>query len=276
MRRRIIALAAVLALLLLLAAPGVAAAGDRATLLTAELSGANELAGGDPDGSGQATVLLRGDRVCFAVSFSNIGAPVAGHIHSGAAGVNGPIVVPFFTTALPATVSSAAGCVTATADLVAAIAAHPDQYYANLHTAEFPAGAIRGQLHPARDLDIDLPRPLRAVLTGANEIAGGDPDGAALAFVSARDGDVCFLLAWTRIAAPFAGHIHSGAAGVNGPIVVPFFTTPVPDTVFAVDGCIHGVDAALVKDIRKNPDQYYVNLHTPDFPAGAVRGQLHR
>ena len=40
-------------------------------------------------------------------------------------------------------------------------------------------------------------------------------------------------------------------------------------------GCV-SVDRSLVKEIRQSPDEFYVNVHTADFPAGALRGQLSR
>ncbi len=36
-----------------------------------------------------------------------------------------------------------------------------------------------------------------------------------------------------------------------------------------------GISAATIKAIRTHPGQYYVNVHTADYPAGAARGQLH-
>ena len=44
----------------------------------------------------------------------------------------------------------------------------------------------------------------------------------------------------------------------------------------SISDCVHA-DRCLVKDIRKHPADYYVNVHsTPGFTAGAVRGQLEK
>src|SRR4029453_11745168 len=105
MRRRVVAVALTAALatgLTLLPAPGAAATGSgagsgRVTLLAASLKGANEVPGpGDPDGRGRAFVRLGGGKACFLLEWSGIGAPTASHIHQGAAGVAGPVAVPFF------------------------------------------------------------------------------------------------------------------------------------------------------------------------------------
>src|SRR5438067_944522 len=63
--------------------------------MVATLTGANEVPKGDPDGQGAAGIVLRPGKVCFGLVASGIGAPVAAHIHKGAAGVVGPIVVDF-------------------------------------------------------------------------------------------------------------------------------------------------------------------------------------
>ena len=117
------------------------------TLLTATLTGANEVPGpGDPDGSGTATFrMIRGSAViCFQVSVHNIMLPAtAAHIHQGAAGSAGPILV---TLSAPGAAGTATGCVNSTRAIVAGILENPAGYYANAHTTDYPAGAIRGQL----------------------------------------------------------------------------------------------------------------------------------
>lgn len=115
--------------------------------LTTNLSGAAEAPGpGDPDGAGTATIRLRlGEgRLCFQLSASNITLPAAAaHIHKAAAGVAGPIVV---TLKPPAANGTSSGCVAVPRTLVAQILAGSSGYYVNVHTSDYPDGAIRGQL----------------------------------------------------------------------------------------------------------------------------------
>jgi hypothetical protein len=293
MRRRAAAVALVTALvagLTVLAAPGAAAAG-KVTLLSAGLKGAREVPGpGDPDGRGRAFVRLAGGKACFVLQWSKINAPIAAHIHEGRAGVAGPVVVLFFqpgtnAASLPDTLDAVAGCVDVDRGLAARIASNPRDFYVNIHTADFPNGAVRGQLHRAGRLDLDLPHQLAARLRGANEVPPADPDGRGLALVRAGRQRVCFAVGWERITPPIFAHIHRGAVGVNGPVVVLFFDVPevaagppaeLPATVSAAAGCVDGQDPALLRDIRRQPSDFYVNVHTPEFPGGAIRGQLRR
>jgi hypothetical protein len=297
-RRAAVLTVALVSGLALLAAPAAAAASGssntsgKVTRLAATLSGANEVPGpGDPDGWGRAFVRLSGTTACYALQWSNIGAPTAAHIHQGGAGVAGPVVVLFFqpgtnAASLPGTLSSVAGCVDVDRALAGRIAASPRDWYVNIHTADFPAGAIRGQLHRSSHLDLDLPHQLAAGLNGANEIPGpGDADGRGLALVRTGRSRVCFALGWSGIAPPIFAHIHVGAAGVAGPVVVLFFDVPelagaptatLPATVSAAAGCVGDQDPALLRNIRRHPADYYANIHTLEFVPGAIRGQLHR
>jgi hypothetical protein len=258
--------------------------------LEAKLDGRSEVqvAGkppvGDPKGSATGIVKVQGDRVTFAFSWKGISAPTLGHIHQGVAGVNGDVKVPLFTTAMPATATAAAGVLTVSDPAIAdALRANPSGFYLNLHTAEFPGGAVRGQLsklnHPADVLSLLQGGPQKAFLSGDNEVpvaggpAVGDPTGRAVAFIRPDHTEIGYSFAWVGIA-PTLGHIHKAPFGVNGPVVVPLFTTPIPATIIAISGTVTGLDPALVKDISAHPSSFYANLHTTQFPGGAVRGQL--
>lgn len=116
-------------------------------------------------------------------------------------------------------------------------------------------------------------RRLTTTLTGAAEVPGpGDPDGGGSAVITLNQGkgEVCFELTVTNIAAANAAHIHSGAKDAAGPVVVTL--TPAP-TEGSSKGCVSAT-ADVIKEIRQNPGNYYVNIHNADFPDGAVRGQL--
>jgi hypothetical protein len=281
-RTRTAALLALASLLLTLLPTAASAGETESTTLKANLSGAKEVPGpGDPDGRAKAAIVLDGSRVCFALQWRHIAAPVAAHIHVGGPKVAGPIVVGLFMSEapLPATVRSAAGCVRADRHLVKRIKRDPGAYYVNIHTPDFTAGAVRGQLRKGSPDLSGLDPNLRARLLGRNEVPGpGDPDGSGFALVRAKGTTVCFVLSWRRIAAPAAAHIHAGGRRVAGPVVVdllPGVTGALPASISAVDGCVGDVDRKLVKAIKAKPRAYYVNIHNADYPDGAIRGQLH-
>jgi hypothetical protein len=141
----VLALGGIVAALLL---PGAALAGG--TKLSTDLTGAEEAPGpGDSDATGTADLTLNQGRgtVCYDLSWANIdGTVVAAHIHEGPAGVAGPVVVPLFVGQSFAGTDSDAACVTADRALIKDIRKNPTEYYVNVHSSVFPAGAIRGQL----------------------------------------------------------------------------------------------------------------------------------
>lgn len=153
MRTRLFAtLSLALAVGLLAAAllAGSAAADHGGIQLSATLTGAAEVPPGDPDGTGSATIVLNHGQgtVCFQLTVASITLPAsAAHIHVGPVGAAGPIVVPL---APPGADGTSSGCVAVTnppgVDLIQAIAQHPGLFYVNVHTSDFPAGAVRGQL----------------------------------------------------------------------------------------------------------------------------------
>jgi hypothetical protein len=112
---------------------------------------------------------------------------------------------------------------------------------------------------------------LSADLTGAAEVGGGDPDGSGYVLISLSPATnrLCFGFVVNGIAPATAAHIHRGPVGANGPVVV----TLIPPTDGSSMGCVL-IDPELLKDLRANSDQYYVNVHNAEYPGGAIRGQL--
>jgi hypothetical protein len=108
-------------------------------------------------------------------------------------------------------------------------------------------------------------------LTGAQEVPKGSPTGKGNARITldSKKGQVCFTLAWSKISTPTASHIHKGAKGKAGPIVIAFFVSPPAKH----SGCVSAPKSAIAAIIN-NPGAYYVNVHNKQYPAGAIRGQL--
>lgn len=117
-------------------------------------------------------------------------------------------------------------------------------------------------------------RPFTVELTGAAEAPGpGDPDGSGTARITINPGQqrVCFEISVTNVDDVTAAHIHEAPAGEPGPIVVPLFSGGLDE-----EGCVEDLSRELLREIIRNPSDYYVNVHSADHPAGAVRGQLSR
>ena len=129
----------------------MAGAQGRQNEFAATMKGSNESPKGPASASGTFTVEFKNGQACFRMAVKGLGAfPVAAHIHKGASGVNGPIVVDLKATAKSTWKGTsprvAQKCVAAKASVVSAIRRNPSGYYANVHTPKNPGGAARGQL----------------------------------------------------------------------------------------------------------------------------------
>jgi len=135
--------------------------------LPVSLSGSNEPQGGLPGSSGSATVTVdpASGQVCATVTTS-VTNGVAMHIHRGAPGADGPVVVPFEAK----DINAGRACVAAGTAVAKAIAADPAAYYLNIHTKAAPAGALRGQLATATPTGVDA---------GSGGAASPGPDSTA-------------------------------------------------------------------------------------------------
>jgi len=119
---------------------------------------------------------------------------------------------------------------------------------------------------------------VQAKLKGNTEVPGpGSKKGKGDVHIElkAKKKKVCFELEVARLDEVVAGHIHKGTADVAGDVVVLLFedTAGLAGTG-SYEGCTKGVKKKLIKKIGKKPDRYYVNIHTMEFPDGAIRGQL--
>jgi hypothetical protein len=120
--------------------------------------------------------------------------------------------------------------------------------------------------------------PLFAALNGQNEIGqdgkkgAGDDNGAGSFSAVIKDQQLCYGLAVRDIENPTMAHIHRGGRNTNGDIVVTLMH-PQSGDPGASSACMT-ISNGLVRQIRKNPGKFYVNVHNSAYPDGAVRGQL--
>ena len=139
-----LAITIALGLVASVAMAGVAAAAE--STLTAQLAGSAET---DEDGTGTATLVLDPDAgtACWEMTAEGIDPVTISHIHEGAEGVNGDVVVDLDLDGFEGT---SEGCnEAAEGEALQAIIDDPAGYYVNLHNEAFPGGAIRGQLAAA-------------------------------------------------------------------------------------------------------------------------------
>jgi hypothetical protein len=110
--------------------------------LSAKLLGKTEVPKGSPTAHGIVNLDLKaaGGKVCWTFDIAGVRKPTAAHIHKASIGKAGPVVVPLGAA------YKAKGCTKAPTKMIEAIEAHPNAYYVNVHNAQYPAGAIRGQL----------------------------------------------------------------------------------------------------------------------------------
>jgi hypothetical protein len=234
---------------------------------------------GDEDGWAGVVVRIQGDQACFTVRYRGIEAPSAAHVHAAAAGKDGPVAVSLFEATLPRGLSVVTGCVTQDLPTLRAIIAVPELHHVDVHTAEFPGGAVRGQLRTeehAVDLLSSLGKPMVAMLDGAQAVpVAGDRDGRATGFVRPRGDAIDFAFTFTGIAPPTAGRLGPGAAGEAGGAEVELFRRAggLPPSVLGVAGTARA-DRATVAAVAARPHDFHLDLDNADHAGGALRGQL--
>lgn len=101
--------------------------------------------------------------------------------------------------------------------------------------------------------------------------ADEDGSGTASVTLDPETGEACWNLTAEGIGPVLQSHIHVGAEGEEGAVVVPLDTDGFED---ASEGCVSDQDAAVLQAVIDDPAGHYVNLHTEEHQGGAIRGQL--
>ena len=278
MRVRLVSII-VIGLLALSAAP-VLAAIPPTPAFGGPLNGAQEVPAVATAATGEATVVISADdsTIWYVVTYSGLsGSLAAAHFHTGAPGVSGGVILPLVASASPmvgtltAANFTASGAITTFAQAVAAIKA--GNTYVNLHTAANPGGEIRGQVVAKGNAHF-------ATLSGAQEGPAVATAGAGSAWVviSTDGSSITYYVAYSGLSGPAAAaHIHLGAVGVNGGVMIPLVVGPSPMTGTLTSanltptGSVTDFAGAAAAIAAGNT---YINVHTAAHPGGEIRGQL--
>jgi CHRD domain len=269
--RRFHLFAGALTLAFALAAVGGAAARSQANTfrIGAAMVAANETPSPKGDaaaahGTFTATVTktATGAELSWRLEFSNLtGNAIAAHIHVAPRGVSGPVRVPLCA---PCT-SGVTGTATITADVLDAIL--NDRAYVNVHTPTNPAGEIRDQISIVANVKTTL-RAAQERPKPKGKLAKAKGTFTATVSRSGSTGVITWRLTFSKLSGhAIAAHIHSGARGKAGPVIVPL-CAPCRSGA-------HGratVNASVLNALESG--RTYVNVHTTRNPAGEIRGQL--
>jgi uncharacterized protein (TIGR03437 family) len=219
------------------------------------------------------------------------------HIHSGATGANGPVVI---NTGLSGQVpAAAAGNLrydvqinpdnTAQRNAIYGLFNNPSNYYVNIHTQANPAGAIRGNLR--RTDRVSLQSRMSNLtnvppITAVSAAAWGE---FTMHVIRNADGWISGALSVFDVNYRFPGavefrgmHVHRGRSTESGPVMMDSglsttnsvksasgFGNVYRRTVQWTTNQIAGANLVSVF-----PQDTYWNLHTPEYPAGVVRSQV--
>ena len=112
---------------------------------------------------------------------------------------------------------------------------------------------------------------LRANLSGDQEVPGpGAPNafGTANLFADVPGGRLCYRLGYDGTDPATMAHIHRGGPGQTGEPVIDLHLDANGD-----EGCVPA-DPGVLRNVQDHPEAFYLNVHTAQYPDGAIRGQL--
>ena len=233
----------------------LAASAAAQTSYYADLDGTKETPANGSTAGGWARITLNPAlTVTYEVHTWGISGTAA-HIHQGAVGVAGGIIVTL--TGGPSVWSGTSAPLTA----AQVTSLQTLGLYVNVHSAAFPGGEIRGQLEG---------RPRR--FASFNNAAQETPPNASVAKgtgsfdVDLATTNLAYNVTWNGTGGT-ASHIHNGPPGVAGGIDIPLVGGPLTWA-----GTSLGIGDSLFSDLQAMAE--YSNIHSALKPGGEIRGQI--
>ena len=223
------------------------------TIFVFDLSGAHEVPPTASTARGGCMAEFDGASTLSIVCTHDIILATTMHIHRGAPGTNGPVVVDFGDPSSPVEATWSGMTPADVADLLAG------NLYVNVHTAGRPTGEIRGQVLPRTIDNFSFP------LNGAQEVPPTNSSATGTCtFDLSNDASALAVQCTHNVVGTTDAHLHVAPPGEEGPVIFHFpttnsFSTSVPMTPRMVADFAAGF--------------LYVNIHSTDFPDGEIRGQ---
>ncbi len=249
----------------------------------ASLSGNNQPLPVVSQASGLINATINGDTLTVEGSFDNILSGVdtsivgGAHIHAGLAGQNGGVVIPLKPTLSEGLNSGMFEVASNTfiLDPEVKAAAAERGLYINIHSNDYGAGEIRGQLLPAAD------EVYSANLFGSNQVPSVMSNGQGTVMLELTGSEVVVSGSISNLSSAIAteiiggAHIHMAMAGRNGGVVEPLTLQLSDDStsaeIRAGDNTFMWADS-IIEALQS--EALYVNIHTRNWTGGELRGQL--
>lgn len=189
-------------------------------------------------------------------------AITAAHIHAANAGSTGAVKIGFDGTFTSTSVTGVTPVLrSGQIDTLKNM-----ETYVNVHSTQVPSGLIRGQVDSKVVFAADV------AMSGANEVPAVTTTATGLATIRITEDKKAYLkVNVTGLEAGdvlSAAHIHSGAAGVNGGVLLGFYAAAADFNTLKVLTVTDAVYNSLLNDA------IYVNAHSVAKASGVVRGQV--
>lgn len=234
-------------------------------LITAKLSGDQEVPAVTTNATGVAGLMLNENRdsLFINVTVAKLSGPITGiHIHEGAKGTNGGVKTNLTTSINGNIVSALITGSALTAEMIEGLLT--GKYYLNVHTTANANGEIRGQL----ELEADW--GFFGVLEGSQEVppVNTSAQGWVTASLS-KNKEMVHIWAVVRglSGSITAAHFHKAAMGMNGGVEANFTPNISGNTITATVPAATFANDLIAGNI-------YLNVHTAANPNGELRAQM--
>jgi hypothetical protein len=211
--------------------------------------------------------LMSDNTINYSITINGLAAGdalIAAHIHAGDVITNGPVVLGFDPVFTSGTATGSLQGIRSS--FIDSLRDDINELYFNVHSTQQPGGLMRGQLNVEIEMAEDI------TLLGTNEASPVTTTATGLALLRLTDEKKLYSkVSVTNLEAADAivsAHIHPGAPGVNGPVIVELCANAadfgVAKTTVLTDALVTTVKTA----------QVYVNAHSVNHPGGLIRGQV--